>query len=307
MIEKLKNRLESLVFREEGGKKRLNVKRIFIFAVFILLTYLSFQFVMIIFKSDVPPSSFTKSDVSLMKNRSATLNVAVKGKVELIGGITPYVPAPPKKSASGHRAAPIRYAGKQVILPDDNAQRIPSGANFIGKLLASIDTRSQQLVHVILPYGGSHKPGGGSFPPDTILTGQFSYSGDGDRVFIIFNRAVLPDGQEVAIQAQALSSKDYRAGIVGDYHGNKGSRMASVLGLSMVSGISEVMVEKQGLGQGYNVAPKSTIKNGIYNGIAKVAEAEANEQVAQLAQTPKYDTGMDLIISLGESFGTNER
>jgi type IV secretory pathway VirB10-like protein len=161
----------------------------------------------------------------------------------------------------------------------------------------------------MLPYGGSHKSGGGSLPPETILMGQFSYGGQGERVFIVFNRAVLPDGQEIAISAQALSSKDYRPGVIGDYHSNKGVRLASVIGLSMASGISEVMVEKQGLGQSFNVVPKANLKNGLYNGVAKVTEMEANDQATQLAQTPNYvtiDSGTDIIISLGESFGTNE-
>jgi hypothetical protein len=69
------------------------------------------------------------------------------------------------------------------------------------------------------------------------------------------------------------------------------------------------MVEKQGLGQTFNATPKPTLKNGIYNGVAKVTETEANDQATQLAQAPKYvtiDSGSDVIISLGESFGTNE-
>ena len=81
------------------------------------------------------------------------------------------------------------------------------------------------------------------------------------------------------------------------------------MSLEIITVIKEV-VEKQGLGQSFNVAPKSTLKNGIYNGVAKVTETEANDQAAQLAQTPKYvtiDSGADVIISLGESFGTNEQ
>ena len=50
----------------------------------------------------------------------------------------------------------------------------------------------------MLPYGGSHKSGGGSLPPETILMGQFNYPGQGERVFINFTKAILPDGEETA-------------------------------------------------------------------------------------------------------------
>lgn len=311
MIKKIKAKLGALVLQDEGGKRILNRKHVSIAAIIFSAIGLASQLLPPLLKSDIPKGSITKSDTILIKEKNETKPQPSKTETnqQNIGGVTD--PLPPQKPAIVARHfKSIRYKGKQVIGPDANAQRIPSGASFVGKLLTSIDTRSQQRVHVMLPYGGSHKSGGGSLPPETILMGQFSYSGEGERVFILFNRAVLPDGEEIAIQAQALSSKDYRVGVIGNYHGNKGSQMASVIGLSMVSGISEVMVEKQGLGQSFNFTPKSTLKNGIYNGVAKVTETEANNQATQLAQTPKYvtiDSGSDVIISLGESFGTNEQ
>jgi hypothetical protein len=311
MIKKIKAKLGALVLQNEGGKRILNKKHASIAVIIFSAVALASQLLPPLLQSDIPKGNITKSDTSLIKEKSEAIlrPSTTETNQQNIGGVTD--PLPPQKPVIvAHHFKPIRYKGKQVIGPDANAQKIPSGASFVGKLLTSIDTRSQQRVHVMLPYGGSHKSGGGSLPSETILMGQFSYSGEGERVFILFNRAVLPDGQEIAIQAQALSSKDYRVGVIGDYHGNKGSQMASVIGLSMVSGISEVMVEKQGLGQSFNVAPKSTLKNGIYNGVAKVTETEANDQAIQLTQTPKYvtiDSGADVIISLGESFGTNER
>jgi hypothetical protein len=310
MIKKFKLKISSLIFLEDGGKKIINKKRFSVAAIVISIIVIVCQIISPLYKSQIPPGGITKSDSSLIKDNSkASLSLASTKSNQNMGGV---VDALPKKKAmlvSNHRMKAIRYKGKQVIGPDAITQRIPSGANFVGKLLTSIDTRSQQRVHVILPFGGSHKSGGGNLPPETILMGQFNYPGQGERVFIIFTKAIFPDGQEIAIQAQALSSKDYRSGIIGDYHSNKGSQMASVLGLSMISGVSEVMVEKQGLGQTFNATPKPTLKNGIYNGVAKVTETEANDQATQLAQAPKYvtiDSGSDVIISLGESFGTNE-
>ena len=310
MIAKMKTKLGALILQDEGGKRVLNKKRAVIGGLLIFVLGVAGHLVPSLLEDNLPQGGITKSDAPLIKNQGGTPpQPSTKGgNKQNIGGIADH--APPTKHTKIARGKPLRYKARQVINPDANAERIPSGANFVGKLLASIDTRSQQIVHVMLPYGGSHRSGGGGLPPETILMGQFSYSGQGPRVFMIFNRAVLPDGQEVAIRAQGLSSKDYRAGVIGDYHSNKADQMASVLGLSMVGGISEVMVEKEGLGQSFEPTAKATIKNGMYNGLAKVTEMEANNQAARLAQTPNYvtiDSGADVIISLGESFIKNER
>lgn len=309
MIKKILLKISSLILIEEGGKRVVSKKRISFWTIIFSTAGLGYQVISPLLKREMSPGSITKSDLSLIKVDSKTsISQAKSGSPQNIGGVVDSLPQE-KRVVIKYHGKTIRYKGKQVIGPDAATQRIPSGANFVGKLLASIDTRSQQRVHVMLPFGGSHKSGGGSLPPETILMGQFNYPGQGERVFITFTKAVLPDGEEISIQAQALSSKDYRSGIIGDYHSNKGSQMASVLGLSMVSGISEVMIEKQGLGQSFNATPKPNLKNGIYNGVAKITETEANDQATQLAQTPKYvtiDSGSDVIISLGESFGTNE-
>lgn len=310
MIKKLKEKLGSIFLEDDGGKRVLNKRNSLTLFMSVFAIGMLAQLAPSFFKSDNPRGSVTRSDVPLTKHKDNSAAPITKNKMQYMGGIFEDTPHEKPKEVRHYSNKPIHYRGKQVIYPDSSTERIPSGSNFIGKLLTSIDTRSRQRVHVMLPYGGSNKAGGGSLPPETILLGQFNYSGQGERVFVFFNKAVLPDGQEINIRGQALSSKDYRVGIIGDYHSNKGSQMASVLGLSMVSGVSEVMVEKQGLGQSYNIVPKSTIKNGLYNGVAKVTDMEANDQAAQLAAAPKYvtiDSGADLIISIGESFGTSEQ
>lgn len=308
MIKKIQGMITSFIFREEGGKRVINKERVSIATLIISFLGIILEFSAPFSKSEIEKSKITNSDTPLTKSGKMEKVLNTKNNQENIGGISDSFPTVKPKLIK-HYTKAIRYKAKQVIGPDMISQKIPSGANFIGKLLTCIDTRSPQQVHVMLPYGGSHKSGGGSLPPETILIGQFNYPGQGERIFIIFTKAILPTGEEMLIQAQALSSKDYRSGVIGDYHSNKGSQLTSVLGLSMISGVSEVMVEKQGLGQSFNVTPKSSLKNGIYNGVAKVTEMEANNQATQLAQEPKYvtvDSGSDVIISLGESFGTNE-
>jgi hypothetical protein len=311
MIRKFKKKLSDWFLQEDGGKMVLNKKRLSSTGIFLFITFIGNELITPIFKSNIPHGGMTKSDMPFVKDSKVAESTTPTGNDNQgnIGGVLDSIP-PPKKKVVARPPVHILYKGKQVFYPDSSSERIPTGAKFIGKLLTSIDTRSQQGVHVILPYGGSHKSGGGSFPPDTILMGQFNYTGQDERVFLVFNRAVLPEGREIPIHAQALSSKDYQVGLIGDYHSNKGSKMASALGLSMVGGISEVMVEKEGFGQGNGYAPKATIRNGLYNGVAKITEAEATEQAAELGQSPKYvtiDSGADMIISLEGGVNTSER
>jgi hypothetical protein len=307
MIENLKTKISSFFLVEEGGKKIINRKRISIITIYVFSIGLLSQLVPLIFSDNLPQGGIVKSDTPLVKDTDNQSPQQIAAG-DSIGGISNYQPQ--SRKTRGASGPPIRYRAKQVFSPDASQTRIPSGANFIGKLLTSIDSRSPQQVHVILPYGGSHKSGGGALPPETILLGSFSYSGQGERIFMMFNRAVLPDGQELVISAQALSSKDYRGGVIGEYHSNKGTRMASAISLSMVSGISEVMVEKEGLGQSHLPTPKATLQNGLYNGLSKVTEMEAANQAAELGQLPSYvtiDSGSDVIISFAGGLYTHEQ
>jgi hypothetical protein len=308
MMERFQTRLVSLCFREEGGKKVIHKRRAVILGLTVFVVGVTWKLVPDLLGNDLPKGGVSKSDAPLLKGADQASTSAKKTASNSLGGVTDN--APTGRPARHGPFKPIHYKAKQVLGPDANAEKIPSGANFVAKLLTSVDTRSPQKIHASLPYGGSHRSGGGSLPPGTILMGDFNYSGDGPRVFMNFTLAVLPDGQEVSIQAQGLSSKDYRSGVIGELHSNHSDQMASVLGLSMVEGMSEVMVQREGLGQAFEATPKATLQNGLYNGLAKVAGTEANDQATRIGHVPNYvtiDSGSDLIISLGESFIKNER
>ena len=77
--------------------------------------------------------------------------------------------------------------------------------------------------------------------------------------------------------------------------------MAAVLGLSLLSGVSETLVEKEALGQGFHITPKASVKNGLYKGMAEVAKREGQRMAERPRQAPEYVTveaGKDMIISL---------
>jgi hypothetical protein len=305
-------KLKSKFYTEEGGKLVFNFKLLakllrtlfgLGIVVYCLMVALGF--------GDDPDTSRISRSTKPVKGHAQTgkANSQDSQQATNVGGVS-------ERSAYDgtqkrvRRARPkikVNYKAKQVLVSSHSgvANRFPIGTNLVGKLLTSIDTRSKQMVKAILPYDVKSKRGDGEFPAGTIFLGSPSYSGSGEKVFIQFDRGVLPTGEEFNIHAQALDSEDYSAGVQGEFHGNFGVRTAAVLGLSMVSGVSEVMVEKEALGQGFNVTPKASVKNGLYNGISKVADMETNRQAQKLHQAPEYVTveaGKDLIISLTGSY-----
>lgn len=206
----------------------------------------------------------------------------------------------------GESSLPINYRAKQVIVREEEVDglydsSLPTGTNFMGELVTTIDTRQKnQWVKVILPFGGSFK-GRGKIPKDTIFLGNTQYVGKGSRVFINLSKGVLPSGREFRLQAQVLDSQGQVQGLLGKYHSRRGGRIASVLGLSMISGMTDVLVQKEAVGKSETVTPKASLENAFYHGASKVAELEAQRQALELGEMLPYVTiprGTRLVINL---------
>lgn len=206
----------------------------------------------------------------------------------------------------------VNFKAQQVLVSEgafDPARTLPMGTNLIGKTLTTIDTRfSDQLVKVLLPYGGRAKSGG-ELPKNSILFGQISYNGKGEKVSIKFSKGIFPSGEEFQVEAQALNPGDYSPGVAGHFHGNADMRIASTLGLTMVAGMSDVLTEKESIGgsalQSGAVTPKSNMKNAMYHGFSQVAQSEANRQAEAIGGEEEYvsvSAGTDLIVSLTKAY-----
>jgi hypothetical protein len=211
------------------------------------------------------------------------------------------------KGKSGVKPMKLTYNGRQVFERTETQglmTPIPSGTNFVGKLVNGIDTRQDnQTLKVLLLYGGSH-PSGGNIPRDSVLLGSASSSG-GDRVYIRFNRVIFPSGQEYRIDAQALSSGDYTPGLIGEHHSETDLRVAGSIGLTMISAVTDVMTQRTAFGSNpYGMAtaqPDATMKNATLQGASHVAKQEAERVGGKMQDKEEYltvMTGGDLIISL---------
>ena len=201
--------------------------------------------------------------------------------------------------------ADMKYKAKQVIFRKDYqvlaGDSLPTGTNLIGQLLTAIDTRDKgQMVKVILPYGGTFK-GKRILARNTVLLGRIRYQSKGSKVFVTFDKGVSPKGLEFAIKAQALSSKDYSSGLVGDYHSQADLRFFATMGISMLSKAGDVLTEREALSENSFPTPKATVRNAALQGMSKGLEMESSRKAKEMQNQKGYvtiDAGEDLIVNL---------
>ena len=196
----------------------------------------------------------------------------------------------------------VKLAARQVVLREDGhlGFGFHAGSNLIGELQSTIDTRDpSQVVRVILPYGGKSRDGSTEIPRGTLLLGQVSYQGKGEKVFVQFQQAILPEGKAIKIAAMALDPKDYSTGLSGEIQSQAKNRTLSVMGFSALAAMGNVMTEKESMGQ-YNVEAKASAKNALLAGVSKAAEVEAGrlQDQTEMQDYVQVDAGTAVVVSL---------
>jgi len=284
-------------FREEGGKRKLIIER-----AGITFALISGPLMVIYFLLTPGNTAYVGKSSKVLMNGSpspqttSSVNYGVpvqKGPV--VGGVST---SPPR--AKGFQE--IKFAAKQILLREDSSlgYGFSPGSNLIGELQSTIDTRdSAQIVRVLLPYGGTSKDGSSELPRGTLLLGSVTYPGKGEKVFIQFQQAIIPEGKTIKLSAVALDPKDYSTGLTGEIQSQAKARVLSVMGLSAMSAMGSVLTEKEAMGQ-YQVEPKANVKNALLSGAGKAAEVEASRLQNQ-GETEDYlqvGAGTAVVISL---------
>lgn len=203
-----------------------------------------------------------------------------------------------------HRVV-IRYSATQVIGSESKGPKaIRMGAKLLGFLLSAINTREPSLVRVLLPHGGNAS--GVEIEKGAILYGQFSYGGSNDKVQISFSRLDTPDGLSRRISAVAVDAGDYTAGVRGEVYSDAGVKFAAGMGLTMFSGMADVLTEKESLGFSMNsVQAKPTMKNALLQGLSRAAQEQASRTQSEIASQKDYvviPEGKEMIVQLTEDF-----
>ncbi|MBY0384101.1 hypothetical protein K2X05_02990 [bacterium] len=287
-MKKLFIKIAAFFQKESGEKTVIDKKKLGIFVVVFLVVLVCSWFIWTCFTNDT--SVFIKTTAKAKEQArsddekpSQENNEGTVGNSQFLGNV-------PKSIKPTRRAVKpiIKYKASQIIdLSSDESsgeKQNARGTVLRVRLLTSVDTREPSQICKAMVLDRSMP----SLPAKSLLFGS-AIMGTSRRVIINFDHALLPTGEELAIKAQAIDSKTNLIGVSGDYHGKLGTRAIGTMGLNMVSGMSEVLAQKESLGgiQG-QVAVKSSLKNAFYNGIAKTAESEAGRQAEQLNQEPEY-------------------
>ncbi|USN48058.1 MAG: hypothetical protein H6626_02910 [Pseudobdellovibrionaceae bacterium] len=315
---KFPKRVTGLFLKVDGTKDKADKKSIFLSCVAVVV----FGVAITMWLGSKEDTSVVINSTVPIKNESKKTSQEAQGSPKVNGMLDASAQAAQAQSRRNHSGSPqryvknIEYKATQVIErkgPDGLERGLPLGTNLVGKLLTAIDTReTDQIYKVLLPYGGKDK-NGGSVPKNTIVFGKISYPGMGEKVFIQFTQGLLPDGREVKLKAQALNSKDYSPGLMGDFHGKRTERIAATLGLTMVSAMTDTLTEREALGSGgsngstiaVEATPKANAKNAFYQGISKVSEMEAGRQASELSDSEEYVTipaGKEMIVNLVSTY-----
>ena len=210
------------------------------------------------------------------------------------------------EAESKKRRAEIKYFAPQIVGENDKGpKKMRSGAKLIGILKTSLDTRSPALVRVLLPHGG--EANGVEIEPGSVLVGQFSYGGEGDRIFLTFSRLDPPEGAEPRkISAVGLDAGTFRPGIQGEEFTGQGEKVAASLGLSMFSGMADTLIERESLGNVYGgVQAKPSMKNALLQGSSRAAQDQVSRTASNLDQVKSYvivPEGKEVIVELLEDY-----
>lgn len=281
---------------QEGGKRKIDFEKAMIFCSFLIGPLL----VVYVLSSQentayIGRSTSSLAQTSQTQEAAPPLDHSIPVQSSASNSST-------RRHSSRNIGTSLKLSAKQVLLRENmgTGNGFFAGSNFLGELQSSIDTRdATQVVRVALPYGAKSKDGSSELPKGTLLLGQVNYSGQGEKVFIQFQQAVLPDGKSLKISAQALDPKDYSTGLAGEIQSQARSRTMAVMGFSALSAMGSVLTEKEALGQ-YQVEAKANMKNAMLSGVSRAAEIEANrlQEKTSAEDYVTVDAGTMVVISL---------
>ena len=157
---------------------------------------------------------------------------------------------------------------------------------------------------MLLPHGG--ELGGISIDGGSIIIGQATYRGDGDRVYLAFSRIDSKNGSIKKIAANALDAGSFAPGIQGEEFTGGGTKMAASLGLSMFSGMADTLTDREPVANPYGGSQtKPSMRNALLQGLSRSAQDRAGRSASAIEQERNYvliPEGKEMIIELLEDF-----
>lgn len=301
----MKSHVHNFFVEQSGGKRIIILKRVIKYGG---ILFLSLALVMAWLGPKEDNTYYAQSSESF-DDDSADIEVAgvVSGAIAslLFSGKKKLSDEKAREAARNRRRNVIKYSAPQIIGKKPNVQpAMKSGTKLVGFLMTAIDTRAATPVRVRVVRGGQFEDV--VIERGSVLTGDFSYSGEGSKIYLSFSRLDTPDGEAKSILAQALDLGTYTAGIKGETHSTQGTKQAARLGLTMFSGMADVMTEKESLGSSLNgVQAKSNMKNALLQGLSRSAQDQSEKMAEKVESEQDYLTvpeGKEMIIELTEEY-----
>lgn len=294
-------------FLEDGGsgKKSLNIKRASIAGGGLVLLLAGLGAVFSPSEDRTFYDQVTQSKDDTENKEAAPANSVSELDGLFVGGSKALAEQRRIEAARKRGAVAIKYFAPQVIgTATKDPKAIKMGAKLLGFLLTSIDTREPSLVSVLLPRGGV-SDSGVEIPKDSILIGNFGYSGEGNKVALQFARLDTPDGDSIKISAVGLDVADYTAGVRGKVFSDNTVKLVSSLGLTMAASMTDVLTEREAPSAFGYAEAKPTMKNALLQGVSNAAKEQAGRTSDEISSKQDYvviPKGKEVIVQLTEDF-----
>lgn len=119
-------------------------------------------------------------------------------------------------------------------------------------------------------------------PENAILIG-IGKSGD-DRLFVEFQKIVLPSGETYKITAQAFENDDRIQGIKGSIVGTRSKKMMMAMGLGFLGGMADGM--RENTSGSYFSNQKPTTRDAALSGASKAALDQSEAYLEEMKKSP---------------------
>jgi hypothetical protein len=137
-------------------------------------------------------------------------------------------------------------------------------------------------------------------PERAVLFGK-GKSGD-ERLFLEFQKVILPDGQAYPIHALGFDVSDKILGLKGDVVGTRTKKMAAAMGFGFLGGMASGLQSTSGSSMfGYTQTPSA--RDAALAGASKAALDQSQAYIEEMKQSPniiEVKSGTELVVIFDE-------
>jgi len=183
-----------------------------------------------------------------------------------------------KNNANGNRITYMPPKNRINVTNLRSSLSLPVGTE--GKaILVSGGTDGLVKARILKPVLMDNEP---VIPENSVLIGV-GKSGE-DRLFIEFQKIVLPTGETYKVRAQAFENEDKVQGIKGSIVGTRSKKMMMAMGLGFLGGMADGM--RENTSGSYFSTQKPTTRDAALSGASKAALDQSEAYLEEMKKSP---------------------